>query len=184
MEKITARDAKNQTFRITRFSEGYRIDATDSFLDDIRDALASWENGTAGNATMTSQQLAKQLAQLPTTKFKESYRLSDVDEFCEKARQTLEQYEATGRPAAGGYPGAAPAYGAPAYGAPAYGVASNGYVAAPPAGGQQYAAGAAGSDMVPIYVSPSDYAALERLAGERGESVGQFLHDCVNSWVQ
>ncbi|OZG51153.1 hypothetical protein [Pseudoscardovia suis] len=148
MEKITARDAKNQTFRITRFSEGYRIDATDSFLDDIRDALASWENGTAGNATMTSQQLAKQLAQLPTTKFKESYRLSDVDEFCEKARQTLEQYEAAGRPAAGGYPGAA------------------------------------GGDMVPIYVSPSDYAALERLAGERGESVGQFLHDCVNSWVQ
>lgn len=179
MEKITARDAKNQTFRITRFSEGYSIDATDSFLDDIVDALASWENGTAGNATMTSQQLATQLAKLRTTKFKESYRLSDVNEFCEKARQTLEQYEAAGRPVAGGYPGAAPAYGTPAYG-----VASNGYVAAPPAGGQQYATGAAGGDMAPIYVSQSDYAALERLAGERGESVGQFLHDCVNSWVQ
>lgn len=176
MEKITARDAKNQTFRITRFSEGYRIDATDSFLDDIVDALASWENGTVGNATMTSQQLATQLAKLPITKFKESYRLSDVDEFCEKARQTLESYESTGRQDSGAYPGAASG-AASSYGAPSYG-----YGAAPAARVQQPMGGVAGGGAVPVYLPQGDYAALERLATQRGESVAQLLHDWVSSW--
>ncbi|MFQ4149313.1 DivIVA domain-containing protein [Arthrobacter sp. LAPM80] len=77
-------------FSHTRFREGYRAAEVDTFMENIRQALAFWEAGRPG--PLTAEVVDK--ARFAPIKFRAGYDEHQVDNFLDDVIGTLKAYEA------------------------------------------------------------------------------------------